>query len=93
MERNKKAKKKEIITTKNNTDNNNEILNLFKEKFQGFDREIQPDNDDKFSSRICGIDNFFIERKYVDAAICNLNEGIDPCNVHSKHLKESGNVF
>ena len=34
-----------------------------------------------------------MERKYVDAAICKLNEGIDPCNMHSKHLKECGNIF
>ena len=41
-----KSKKKEIITTINGTaDNNDEILNLFEEKFQSFDREIQTYND------------------------------------------------
>ena len=48
----KKLKNKETITTISGTENNNEILNLFKEKFHGFDRKIQTGNDDESSSRI-----------------------------------------
>ena len=39
------------------------------------------------------LDVTVLERKYVYAAICKLNEGSDPCNINSKHLKNCGNIF
>ena len=89
----KKLKKKEIITAINGTDNNNDILNLFKEKFEDFSDLQTTENDDEDRSKICRTDNFYIERKNVDAAICKLAEGTDTVNMNSKHLKHSGNVF
>ena len=89
----KKLKKKEIVSTINGTDINKDILELFKEKFQGDDPEPAPNNNNETRPIFCEVSNFLITRKNVDAAIHRLKDGIDPNNLHAKHLKYSGNIF
>ena len=37
--------------------------------------------------------NFFIEQRTVDIAICKLKVGIYHSNMHSNHIKKTGTVF
>ena len=65
---------KKIITTVNDTDNIKEILNLFKEKIKDNNQGMQQESN-ALISRIDEVNNFFIERKTADVAICRLKEG------------------
>ena len=44
-------------------------------------------------SRIDEVNNFFIERRTVDIAICKFKEGIYHSNMPSNHIKKTGTVF
>ena len=81
------GKKLKSIKTVNGSDDNKKILNLFQEKLRGNDRDMQRENN-ALISEIDEVNNFSIERKTVDIAICKLKEGIDHSNRHSSHIKK-----
>ena len=81
-----------MITTINGTNDNKEILNLFKEKCKGNNRDVQQDN----NALITGVDevnNFCTQPRTVDIAICNLKEGIDQINMKSNHITQKDNLI
>ena len=86
------GKKLKSIKTVNGSDDNKKILNLFQEKLRGNDRDMQRENN-ALISEIDEVNNFSIERKTVDIAICKLKEGIDHSNRHSSHIKKTSTAL
>ena len=83
---------KKIMTTVNGTNNNKEILNLFKEKFEGNDRDMQQENNG-IISRIDAVNNIFIERRTVHISICKLKERIYCSKIRFNHINKTATVF